>query len=323
MSVSKQRLQEIMEFCLEQGEEKTRESFNITVSTLEKYKRLYKEQVSDDINKKIYLGQIFERFSEAELKSIAEGSRIIPGEHSSPKLNFDGEKVTFGAMGDTHIGSVYFKEELLEQAIEECDKQNCQFICHTGDLTDGMSRRPGHVYELKDIGYQRQKERAVRCFSQWRKHWYFIDGNHDRWYVENNNSGAIIAKDICNELNHFEQGATFLGHDEGIITLGDIKIMLWHGIDSSSYATSYRLQKLVEAFSGGEKPNVLLAGHVHKQGYFFERNIHCISTGAICLQSRWMRGKRLANHSGFWIITMWMNEKGVSKFQPTWYPFYM
>lgn len=320
MSVSKSRLQEIMEFCLENGEEKTRETFGISQGTLEKYKKMYKNQIGDDINKKIYLKKIFDRFSEAELKSISEGSKIIPEQHTSPKINFDGDEIIFGALGDSHIGSIYFKEELLDQAIEECKKEGCQFIAHTGDLVDGMSRRPGHVYELEDIGYNKQKDRAIDCFSRWEKPWYFIDGNHDRWYCENSNNGALIVKDICKELG---DNATFLGHDEGDIILQDnIKVRLWHGIDSSSYATSYRLQKLVESFSGGEKPNILLAGHVHKMGYFFERNIHCVSTGAICLQSRWMRGKRLANHSGFWIIRMTINDNGISKFQPTWYPFY-
>jgi len=35
-----------------------------------------------------------------------------------------------------------------------------------------------------------------------------------------------------------------------------------------------------------------------------------------------MRGKRIAAHVGFWIIDIWVGQKGVTKITSTWYPFY-
>jgi hypothetical protein len=35
-----------------------------------------------------------------------------------------------------------------------------------------------------------------------------------------------------------------------------------------------------------------------------------------------MRGKRIAAHTGFWIIDVWVKKEGVSKISGTWYPFY-
>ena len=99
-------------------------------------------------------------------------------------------------------------------------------------------------------------------------------------------------------------------------------LKLFHGEDGSSYATSYRVQKVIEAYTGGEKPNMLILGHVHKQIYMFERNIHCISAGALSRQSSWMRSKRLVNHSGFHVVEITVNKTGISRCKVEWFPFY-
>jgi hypothetical protein len=128
----------------------------------------------------------------------------------------------------------------------------------------------------------------------------------------------VIVKDIAERL----PDAEFLGHDEGDINLsGNTVLKLWHGEDGNSYAVSYRIQKVVESFSGGEKPHAMFLGHTHKSTYLFERNIHCYSMGSIEQQSNWMRSKRIAAHTGFWIIDFWVNAQGVRS-RGCFYPFY-
>ena len=168
----------------------------------------------------------------------------------------------------------------------------------------------GEAYCLKD--------KAVEIFSQWNDtDVYAIDGNHDRWFIKS--SGAKIVEDIDKEVENFH----FIGHDEGDISLkGKATLKLWHGEDGNSYALSYRLQKILESLSGGEKPNILIAGHVHKYVSVFERNVYAISVGTLERQTPWMRGKRLAAHVGFVMADYWVNDNGVSKMTHTWHPFY-
>lgn len=266
-----------------------------------------------------WINKIAERFSDDELKAIANGGRIIPGAGEVPVISFSGKHIRFGCLTDTHIGHKRAPRQRIEQAFEEFHKERVDFITHSGDVTEGMSHRPGQVYELDHIGYDAQKAEAISIFRQWTdSEIYAIDGNHDRWYIKSN--GAIMVKDIAGVLHNFH----FLGHDEGDISLdGRATLKLWHGEDSSSYALSYRLQKLLESLSGGEKPNILVAGHVHKYVNVFERNVWCLSAGCIQSQTSWMRGKRLAAHVGFCICDAWIAEGGgVSKFTVTWYPFY-
>lgn len=268
-------------------------------------------------DKESVLKKIADQYTPTELSAIANGGRIMPGYTKVPIINFDGTRIRIGVIGDTHIGSQYFKKERLFQAFEEFQKEGVDIVTHVGDVTEGMSNRPGHIYELDQLGYDRQRQEAVDVLGQWTGKMFLIDGNHDRWFIKSN--GAMIVKDIAEML----PDAVFLGHDEGDISLGGKAVLkLWHGEDGSSYAVSYRIQKVVESLSGGEKPSVMFFGHAHKSIYIFERNIHCYSIGCIQSQSKWMRGKRIAAHTGFWIIDVWINDSGVSRSGGCFYPFY-
>ena len=265
------------------------------------------------------LKQLQDNFTVDELMAIAKGGRILPGVAKVPIISFDGKHIKIGAISDTHVGHKQFSKDRLYQAFDEFAKEGVSMIVHAGDVTEGMSHRPGHVYELDHIGYNAQKVESINIFGQWTDTpIYMIDGNHDRWYIKSN--GAYMVKDICDALPNAE----FIGHDEGDISLnGYATLKLWHGEDGNSYALSYRLQKILESLSGGEKPDIMVCGHVHKFVNIFERNVHCISTGCIEAQTKWMRGKRIAAHVGFTIIDICVNDDGISKCSVTWYPFYV
>jgi hypothetical protein len=128
----------------------------------------------------------------------------------------------------------------------------------------------------------------------------------------------VVGKDIDSALDNFH----FLGHDEADISLKGVVMKLFHGEDGNSYALSYRIQKIIESFSGGEKPHILITGHVHKYVKIFERNIWAVGVGTMQRQTQWMRGKRIAAHVGFDIGDYWINDKGLAKMSDTWYPFY-
>lgn len=649
MPASQQRANEIVAYSKDFGEEATLEKFDISHNTLSRYRRLTNnfeapKSVEDfDVPKNKLLEKIAEKYSDVELKQMLKSPSLLPT-FEEESYSFDGTEITFGAFGDTHIGSQYTDESFIKVALDEFEKQGCSFIVHGGDVTEGMSGRDGHVYELTHMGYQEQKDAAVRCLGAWTKPIYMIAGNHDClspdtecltqrgwlsydqltledkilsyntdtglsqwdkikeiivqqrkedlvqidakgyqflgtknhrtlirkgnsskwqystadyskktkisvkvastsnlpdfnisddmlrvvawlltdgsiyrqqenhtgrycihqskdisniekalygagleytltervrditevcgkilkkkplnekvfnivgskslydikeylpykkfpdwlyqisdrqykifmevvkqangsvhknfstkayavygtkenldqlqilcvqhgdrawlkqdsrnswllnitpevdtlqfpyterksyvayegvvwclavpltnfmvrrngtpyftgncWYMKKGDIGANIVKDICEKLPN----AHYLGMHEGDVTVGNCKIKLWHGEDGSSYSTSYRLQKIVESFSGGEKPAILLCSHTHKQGYFFERNIQVVSLGSMQKQSAWMRYKRLAAHVGFFIIKMSIDREGhVLWFEPRWYPFY-
>lgn len=279
-----------------------------------------KRNVYTDANpeKSKIIEKLLENYTPKELQIIANGKKEVLEKSKKLDINFEGKRVKIGVMTDTHIGHRKFYPQRIYKAFEEFKKEGVDFICHCGDVTEGMSHRPGHIYELTHLGYDNQKQFATEIFSQWTDTpIYAIDGNHDRWYIKSN--GALIVKDIARSLNNFH----FLGHDEGDIQLNDnVSIRLWHGEDGNSYALSYRVQKILESLQGGEKPNIMFCGHTHKYVKLFERNVHAISAGCIEDQTKWMRGKRIPAHTGFGIYDITFNTKGVTKLSETFYPFY-
>lgn len=314
-ALTDKRVVEIVNFALTNGDEKALEVYkNINAESLGRYKREYRKRFGD-FERRAVVQKITDNYSMAELKSIAAGGLGTLGTKKHV-VTRKGTHIRFGHVTDTHIGSVYYRPEYFKEGLNIMAGEGCEFIAHSGDITDGMSNRPDHIYGLTHLGYKNQRDYAVEQMAQWDGMWYGISGNHDRYYMKS--AGANIAEDILGLLPH----GVFLGDDEGDIIINDSVIKLWHGEDGSSYATSYRLQKLVESLTGGEKPHVMLCGHTHKQGYFFDRNIHVVSGGALSVQSKWMRSKKLANHTGFHIIDMEITEDGVTRFKVEWFPYF-
>ena len=318
MAVKKEYIQKIVAVLLSEGKDAVLQQFNLNEETFNRYMRLAKEFNISTVDKGKIISQIIQNYTDKELEAIAKGGRIVPGYAKVPIISFEGERVRIGAITDTHIGSVDFHEERLYQAFDEFKKSKVDFVVHAGDVLEGMSNRPGHIYELSHLGYDLQKTYATEIFSQWTDtDIYAISGNHDRWYIKS--SGANALGDIDKELKNFH----FLGHDEGEISLkGKAVLRLWHGEDGSSYALSYRLQKILESLTGGQKPNAMIVGHVHKYVDIFERHVLCTSIGCIQSQTRWMRSKRISAHTGFAIIDYWVNNQGICKKILDWRPFY-
>ena len=287
--------------------------------TLLRYRREARRRFPEWLDYMESTKKIREKFTNKEIDQLAKGERVLP--RTIKEITFDGTKFVFAHITDTHMGSIFFKEQIWNAIIKEIERRNVDAVFHTGDITEGLSmKRMDAVYDLTHIGYAQQKRYAVEMLNQIEKPIYAVSGNHDRFYLKS--AGAYIVEDIAQECKHLE----YLGEDVADFILSNndrpIKIRLWHGEDGSSYATSYRVQKIAESFTGGDKPNVLLLGHTHKQLYMIERNIHCQSGGAVSTQSNWMRSKKMANHTGFWITEMEYNERGITRYTPTFYPFY-
>lgn len=266
---------------------------------------------TDSLIKKLY-----ERFSHDELSAIANGKSINPSRLSRPVIDFDGDDVVIGFITDTHIGEETFEDSLWYSFLNECRREGVQMILHAGDVHEGMSNRGDQVYHLTDVGASAQMDHAERIFSTTDLPIKVIDGNHDRWGVKSN--GLFMVPDLCKRVPNME----FIGSDTGDVIINGSKWRLWHGEDGSSYATSYRIQQVIVSMTGGDKPQVLLCGHTHKQGYFFERNIHAVSGGALSYQSSWMRSTRKPCHTGFHIIHARIKNGHIVRFAPIWYPFY-
>jgi len=320
MAINDKKLLETIHYYLNNGRNKTIESFGLKEETLDRYIREYRKRYGESID---IFSQIRERFSDEELKKLIKNPNYKLNKRGVSYYNFSGDIIRLGIMSDTHIGSNYTDEYKILKALETMKSEGCNLLLHAGDLTEGMSGRDGHVYELKHIGYTAQLKASIELFKEWDKPLKIIAGNHDLWYMQKANLGADIVKEFCTNFDNFEM----IGQGEGDIIINGITIKLFHGGDGASYALSYREQKLIDSFTGGEKPGLLITGHTHKSYYLpAYRNVHTISAGTLQNQTSFMRNKKSSAHVGFWIADVCIGDgeygKEIKYCTTRYYPFY-
>jgi hypothetical protein len=232
----------------------------------------------------------------------------------------------FGALGDNHMCSRYERNDVLNALYDLYEAEGIKTVYNTGNWIDGEARFNKH--DLHTHGMDNQIDYFIQNYPKRNGiTTYFIGGDdHEGWYTQR--EGIDIGKYA--EFKAREAGRTdlvYLGHMEADIVIpapnGQTTIRVVHPGGGSSYAISYTVQKLVESYQGGEKPDVLLLGHYHKADYVFCRGVHCIQTGTTEDQSPFMRKKRLAAHLGGWIIEMATDDNGaVTRFKQEFMPFY-
>jgi len=145
-------------------------------------------------------------------------------------------KVKFGVFSDCHIGAKEFDEPFFKHMVKTFKREKVSRIYQCGDILEGMSGRPGHIYELSEIGFAQQFSKAKRLFKLFDCPVFGIDGNHDEWYQKQNNQGVIIGAELQNQVEKY----TNLGQMEANIRLGrNVTMKLFHPNDGTAYAICF------------------------------------------------------------------------------------
>lgn len=208
-------------------------------------------------------------------------------------------KYRFGWLGDTHLCSKYERLDVLKDIYRRFAEADIDRIFHAGNWIDGEARFNKYDLNVHGMDAQIRYLRDNYPVAPNGLVTYSIAGDdHEGWYCQR--EGVDIGKYAESEMR--AGGRTDwknLGYMEAFIPLQHAtsgkttQLHLVHPGGGSAYATSYTVQKLVESYSGGSKPAVLLAGHYHKLEYLCTRNVHCIQTGCTQDQTPFARKKRL------------------------------
>jgi predicted phosphodiesterase len=238
-------------------------------------------------------------------------------------IDFGGEQVRFGVLSDSHMGSLYENMELLHAAYDMFSKEGITRVFNCGDICEGhyTSKRSQHQFEVRVHGYDKQAEYVIDNYPRADGiTTELITGNHDATFYKS--VGADIGKYIAGVRDDINYHGNMESDVEIKTDNGSAIVRMFHPDGGTAYAMSYKFQKIVESMSGGHKPNVLLLGHYHKSEYAFYMNVHVIQAGTTQHQTPFMRGKHMPAHMGFWIVELTVNQAGVARCQPLWFPDY-
>lgn len=239
---------------------------------------------------------------------------------------FRGRTVRFGLTADNHLASKYARLDVLNALFDIWEEQGIDTVYQLGNMIDGDAR-----FNKFDVLVQGIEGQVGYFVDNWPKRdgitTKFITGDdHEGWYVQR--EGVDIGRVIQSRAEEAgREDLIYLGHMEHDIHFVGEKtesvMRLIHAGGGSSYATSYSVQKIVESYQGGEKPNILLVGHYHKAEYGYPREVHVVQAGCTEDQSPFMRKLKIQAHLGGWTIEFDVDPNGIiHRFQTQWHPFY-
>jgi len=180
-----------------------------------------------------------------------------------------------GVISDTHLGSRFCLRAQLKDFIHHAYAEGVREILHPGDVVDGDYRHA--KFEMTHMGLEEQARDLLETLPQLPGLTYHgITGNHDYTFTD---SAGI---DVGAYLSRFfvENGRTdlkFYGDRSAFVRLRGAVFHLWHPRSGNGYAKSYKVQRIIETYSSGEKPHVLLCGHWHVFCHVMERGVHGIA----------------------------------------------
>jgi hypothetical protein len=219
---------------------------------------------------------------------------------------------TLGALGDTHLCSKQERLEELRDIYRIYEANGVQTVLHTGNYIDGEARF--NKYELKVHGMDAQLQYLADQYPHVAglKTFMISGDDHEGWYGQRegvdigrymqNVAHAAGRTDILN-LGYMECFIPI----EHAVTRKRTMLHVIHPGGGSAYATSYTVQKICEAYEGGEKPAVTLVGHYHKAEHLEIRNIHAFQTGCFQDQTIFARKKKLTFTIGGWLLKFRQN----------------
>lgn len=198
-----------------------------------------------------------------------------------------GDRFTIAVCSDLHFGSKYCMREQLVDYMRQVYADGARVCVIAGDILDGCYAHGR--WELSHHGWDEQARDAFESLPRLDGlHYYAIDGNHDSTFWAE--TGMVSGERLVDYFSaNGRTDLTFCGAREGRLSLRmprvarPLVIEAWHPRAQKAYALSYQMQKRVEAYAPGTKPDVLVCGHWHSAGYFAVRGIHALSAG--CFQS--------------------------------------
>jgi DNA repair exonuclease SbcCD nuclease subunit len=232
--------------------------------------------------------------------------------------NCEDNYLKFAITGDRHTGSLYEHNSALKAFYDHCEKEGIKRVYDAGDILDGHKIYKGQEFELRDHGFEAQLNRLKEAPRNIET--YFITGNHDGSFKSA--AGIAVGQAIEAVIPEYH----FIGEDQATVQFntpnGTFTLGLMHPGGGSSYAISYRPQKIVESLEGGSKPDLLCIGHYHKAEMIPSyRNVCALSTGTFQKQTPFMMKGALAAHVGGWIVEIWVG-KSHKRFRTEFVAFY-
>lgn len=209
-------------------------------------------------------------------------------------------------ISDTHLCSTCQQLTHLNHFYDLCVSEGITDVYHAGDLLAGVGVYSGQDEEIFCHTQNRQIDYAVENYP-YRKGitTHIIAGNHDLVFLKRRGGDPLVR--IALERDDIN----YLGAYSAWIKLAEnCSMYLLHPDGGAAYSDSYKLQKLIESFEGGRKPNIAVMGHFHRRCEISSRNVYGLLGACFESQTAFLRRKGIQPRVGGNILEINFNQDG-------------
>lgn len=219
------------------------------------------------------------------------------------------EKISFGVIGDTHMGHKKQQHQLLNKFMLEAYEKGYRLFFHTGDISDGhyVNKRAEHPYECFAQGYDEQLDNIVNTWPEIEGvNIRLLMGNHDFTFYRE------IGANICQMVAKLRPDFEYLGMDNATSYVGknkNIPIKIMHPDKGSTDVTSTRTQKSIEKLDTQDNPKIIVQGHFHRYYNLTDRNMEGFMVPCFLGGSIFIDKCELPNQIGGILVDMYVDSQ--------------
>lgn len=224
----------------------------------------------------------------------------------------DKDHIRLGLVSDPHLGSSYEQLTALRDFYRIAEEEGVDAFINAGDIVQGTPRmHRGMEHEVHVQSCDGQMGYAAEVYPRSSKTTYMITGNHDDSWI--NESGVNVVRRIADQRPDLE----YIGRDSCYLTIEGLRTYVVHPDGGTSYAKSYKAQRLVEALPERSGVQLAIMGHYHTYGVFKIQNTVVVMMPCFQGQYPWLVRKGLYPTIGGVIIDLYYDDDVVTRFSHT------
>jgi len=229
-------------------------------------------------------------------------SAEVPNKFS---IGSEGEKVKFGIVSDTHLGSEAEQMKSLEKYYDKLQEEDVDIVLHAGDISDGIGVYRGQIQHKKD-GTRTWSDLIDYVAENYPQregiHTFFIEGNHDAKMFDK--TGIHLGE----ELERRRDDLHYIGDNYANLDLGGLNIDIVHPSGGQPYTLGYRAQTWLRDKPSSEIADVTIFGHLHQFLDAESEGSQVIYAGAFQGSTPYLNKKGIKPKAGGWIVEAELSE---------------
>ena len=208
-------------------------------------------------------------------------------------------QLAIGIISDTCLNSKYARLDILNTAYDFFKRSNVPYVLHCGNITEGYAKGDTHVEHILHQDYDGMLDYIQQNYPDIGVPTYFIGGRNERSFFkrmvvmvdeegdnyESEDYKQSVWKEktnVCQDLEMLRKDFNFLGWHNAKVRIAPRTTLALASPKSGSrkpYTISHPIQKIIESYGGGEKPDVQVVGYYNQRWSGIHLGINAIMVG--------------------------------------------